>query len=80
VHYSREATANRAPGQPLMLTALGRFELAPVVENMEVAAAAGGGGGGIATMMWEVAQTKNERRRVGRSNDLDDDEASRAGG
>ena len=28
-----------------MLTALGRFESAPVVENMEVAAAPGSGGG-----------------------------------
>jgi hypothetical protein len=45
VHYSREATAKRAPGQPLILTALGRFESAPVVENMEVAASTGGGGG-----------------------------------
>jgi hypothetical protein len=45
VHYSREATAKRAPGQPLILTVLGRFQSAPVVENMEVAVAAGGGGG-----------------------------------
>ncbi len=45
MHYSREATAKRVPGQPLILTALGRFESAPVVENMEVAASAGGGGG-----------------------------------
>jgi hypothetical protein len=45
VHYSREATANRAPGQPLMFTAPGNFESAPAVENMEVAAAAGSGGG-----------------------------------
>ena len=45
MHYSCEATAKKAPGQPLILTALGRFELAPVVENVEVAAAAGGGGG-----------------------------------
>ena len=45
MHYSREATAKRAPGQPLILTALGRFESAPVVEIMEVAVAAGGGGG-----------------------------------
>ena len=45
VHYSREATANRVPGQPMMFTAPGRFESAPVVENMEVAAATGGGGG-----------------------------------
>ena len=45
MHYSHEATANRAPVQPLMLTALGRFESALLVENMEVAAAAGGGGG-----------------------------------
>ncbi len=37
MQYSREATAKRAPGQPLILTALGRFESAPVVENMEVA-------------------------------------------
>jgi hypothetical protein len=45
VHYSCEATAKRAPGQPLILTALGRFESAPVVENMEVAVAGGGRGG-----------------------------------
>ena len=45
MHYIREATAKRAHGQPLILTALGRFESALVVENMEVAAAAGGGGG-----------------------------------
>ncbi len=45
MHYSREATAKRAPGLPLILTALGRFESAPVVENVEVSAAAGGGGG-----------------------------------
>ena len=35
----------KAPGQPFILTALGRFELTPVVENVEVAAAAEGGGG-----------------------------------
>ena len=45
MHYSREATANRAPGQPLMFTASGKFESAPAVENMEIAAAAGSGGG-----------------------------------
>ena len=45
MHYSCKATANRAPGQPMVFTAPGRFELAPVVENMEVAAATGGGGG-----------------------------------
>ena len=45
MNYSCDSTANRAPGQPLMLTALGRFELASLVENMEVTAAAGGGGG-----------------------------------
>ena len=44
MHYSREATANRVPGQPMVFTAPGRFESALVVENMEVAAAAGGGG------------------------------------
>ena len=38
MHYSCEATAKRAPGQPLILTALGRFESTPVV-------AVGGGGG-----------------------------------
>ena len=42
---SREATAKRAPGQPLILMALGRFKSAPVVKNMEVAAAMGVGGG-----------------------------------
>ena len=52
MYYSREATAKRAPGQPLVFTAPGKFESAPVVENMEVAVAAGGaGGGGIATMI-----------------------------
>ncbi len=45
MHYSREATAKKAPGQLLILTALRRFESTPVVENVEVAAAAGGGGG-----------------------------------
>ena len=45
MHYSCEATAKRAPGQPLILTALGRFESAPVVENMEVATSTGGKGG-----------------------------------
>ena len=45
MHYSREATAKRAPVQPLILTVLGRFESALVVENVEVAAAVGGGGG-----------------------------------
>ena len=42
LRYSREATANRAPGQTLVFTAPGRFESAPVVENVEVAAATGG--------------------------------------
>ncbi len=45
MHYSCEATAKKAPGQPLILTALGRFESTPVVENVEVAAAAGDRGG-----------------------------------
>ena len=45
MHYSREATANRAPGQPMVFTAPGRFESAPVVENIDVAPATGGGGG-----------------------------------
>jgi len=46
VHYSRKATANRAPGQPLVFTAPGRFESAPVgYFNVEVAAAAGRGRG-----------------------------------
>ena len=45
MHYSREATANRVPGQPMMFMAPGRFESALVMENMEVAAATGGGGG-----------------------------------
>ena len=45
MHYSYEATANRAPGQPMVFTAPGRFKLAPVVENMVVAMATGGGGG-----------------------------------
>ena len=45
--YSREATANRAPGQPLVFTAPGVFKPAPAgYFNVEVAAAAGGGGGG----------------------------------
>ncbi len=44
MYYSREATANRVPGLPIIFTASGRFESAPVVENVEVAAAAGGGG------------------------------------
>ena len=54
-----------------MFTASGKFESAPAVENMEIAAAAGSGGGGIAMMVWAVAQTANERRRVGASNFLD---------
>jgi len=46
LRYSREATANRAPGQPLVFTAPGRFESAPVEYfNVEVAAAAGRGRG-----------------------------------
>ena len=45
VHYSREATTGRAPGQPMVFTASGRFESAPVVEDMEVAVAAGGDDG-----------------------------------
>jgi hypothetical protein len=46
LRYSREATANKAPGQPLVFTAPGRFESAPVgYFNMEVAAAAGRGRG-----------------------------------
>ena len=44
MHYSRKATAKLAPGQPLVFTASGVFESAPVVENVEVATAAGGGG------------------------------------
>ncbi len=44
MHYSREATANKEPGQPMIFTAPGRFESAPVVENVEVAAATGGDG------------------------------------
>ena len=43
--YSREATANRVPGQPLILTASGRLVSTLVLENVEVAAASGGGGG-----------------------------------
>ena len=46
--YSREATANRVPGHPLILAAggtPGRLVSTPVVENGEVAAAAGGRGG-----------------------------------
>ena len=44
--YSREATANRAAGQPLVFTAQGVFESALAgCFNVEVAAAAGGGGG-----------------------------------
>ena len=44
LRYNREATANRAPGQPLVFTSLGRFESAPVgYFNVEVAAAAGRG-------------------------------------
>ena len=43
MHYSRGATANRVPGQPLVFTALGRFESVPAgYFNVEVAAAAGG--------------------------------------
>ena len=45
MHYSREATANRTPRQPMIFTAPGRFESAsvtPVAENVEVVAAAGG--------------------------------------
>ena len=46
LRYSREATANRAPGQPLEFTAPGRFESAPVgYFNVEVAEAAGRGRG-----------------------------------
>ena len=45
MHYSREATANRVPGQPLILTASGRLVSTLVLENVEVAVAAGGVGG-----------------------------------
>ena len=45
MHYSREATARKAPGQPMVFTATGRFESASVVESIEAASAAGGGGG-----------------------------------
>ena len=46
MHYSRKATANRAPGQPLVFTAPGGFESAPVgYFYVEVAAAAGRGRG-----------------------------------
>jgi hypothetical protein len=45
VHYSCEATAKKATGQTLVFTASGKFESAPVVEDMEVAAAAVSGGG-----------------------------------
>ncbi len=46
MHYSRKATANRAPGQPLVFTAPGNFESAPVgYFNVEVAAATGRGRG-----------------------------------
>ena len=46
MHYSREATANRAPGQPLVFTALGRFKSVPAgFFNVENAAAAVVGGG-----------------------------------
>ena len=45
MRYSRKATANRVPGQLMIFTAPGRFESAPVVENVEVAAARGGDGG-----------------------------------
>ena len=46
MHYSCKATANRAPGQPLVFTAPGRFESAPVgYFNVEVAAAVGHGRG-----------------------------------
>ena len=50
MHYSREATANRVPGQPLVLTVPGVFKSVPEVENVEVATAAGGTGS-IATVM-----------------------------
>ena len=45
MHYSCKATANRVPGQPMIFMTLGRFESAPVVENVEVATAMGGNGG-----------------------------------
>ena len=45
LRYSREATANRAPGQPLIFTAPGRFKSAVGYFNVEVAAAAGRGRG-----------------------------------
>jgi len=47
VLYSREASANRAPGQPLVFTAPRRFESAPAgYFNGEVALATAGGRGG----------------------------------
>ena len=69
MHYSREATAKRAHGQPLILTALGRFQSAPVVENMEVAAAAGGGGGHRDNGVSSRTDRKQKAPGWGHSND-----------
>ena len=44
--YSRLATANKAPGLPLVYTETGIFKSALVAENAEVSTAARGGGGG----------------------------------
>ena len=64
MHYSHEATAGRAPGQPMVFTASGRFESAPVVINcMEVAAAAGGGGG----QSDNNVSSRADRKRRGKS-------------
>ena len=45
MHNSHKATARLAPGQPLVFMASGVFKLAPVVENVEVAATIRGGVG-----------------------------------
>ena len=69
MHYSCEATAKRAPGQPLILTALGRFESAPVVENMEVAVAGGGRGGHRDDGVSSCTDRKRKAPDGGHSND-----------
>ena len=69
MHYSHEATAKRAPGQSLILTALGRFESAPVVENVEIAAAAGGGGGQRDDDVRGCADRKQKASGGGQCND-----------
>ncbi len=75
MHYSREVTANRAPGQPLILTASGSLKSTPVVENVEVAAAAGGRGGQSDD---DVSGRADRKRKAPGGGQCNDDGSNRA--